>query len=305
MQASNLYTTSMTLAPIEKSFRMSLGADYARIVYSDWGDPSGEPLLCVHGLTGNGHDFNVLARALVPQGYRLLAIDVPGRGRSDFLTDPLDYNYKNYIAVLDALLVKEGLDYPASVTWLGVSMGGLLGIRMAGLSNSPVKRLILNDIGPEVPADDLKLISAYIKPLYEFENFDAFLQQVKATRGLSYGHLSDDLWEEMARGIHRTLPNGKSSYAYDPNIAEMFYHQPIGELSNWPFWDRITAPTLIIRGGKSTLFPQALADRMMQRGPGAKGLTTFQKFDDCGHVPSLMAAEHIALIENWLVKTSG
>lgn len=285
----------------EKSFYAAFDHDYAKVVYSDWGDKNGDPIICIHGLTGNGHDFNALARYLVPLGYRILAIDIPGRGRSDFLSDPDSYNYKNYLSVINIMLVREGLDNPASVHWLGVSMGGLLGIWLAGLPNSPIKRLILNDIGPEVPEDDLRLISQYLKVTYEFKSFEDFLTQVKTSRSLSYGHLNDAQWREMAEGIQRQLPNGKYSYAFDPKISEMFDHQPIGELNQWPFWDNITIPTLILRGATSTIFPHSVAEKMLTRGPGDKGLTKLHVFNDCGHVPSLMTEEQLKVIKQWLM----
>ena len=129
-----------------------------KIVYNDWGDKGAQPIICVHGLTGNGHDFDYLAQDLIQHEYRLICIDLPGRGRSDFLQNPLDYNYGQYLEDINAVLAHEDLGEPDSLDWLGISLGGLLGFRFAGIEGSPVRRLIVNDVGPSVPKAALDFI---------------------------------------------------------------------------------------------------------------------------------------------------
>jgi pimeloyl-ACP methyl ester carboxylesterase len=173
-------------------------------------------------------------------------------------------------------------------------------MRLAGIKNSPIKKLILNDIGPEVPEEDLKIIADYLKGSYEFDDLTAFKEQLKTSRGPNYGPMSEADWDYMAQTIHRVLPEGKITYAFDPLIRLMFEQQPVGELDIWWFWDQIVCPVLIIRGAKSTIFPQYVASDMMNRGPCLEGLCTFELWEECGHVPSLMNPQQIDIINNWL-----
>lgn len=270
-----------------------------RIVYNDWGDPEGNPVICVHGLTGNGHDFDFLAEDLVKHGHRLICVDMPGRGRSDFLTDPLDYNYEQYIQDLMTLLSHLGLTEPESVDWLGVSMGGLLGIQLAGMQESPIKRLILNDVGPEVPQEALDFIYKVIAKTYVFDTIGDMEQRMRETRGLTWGPVTDEQWHHMAEHNARATDDGRVTYSYDPQIAVVFEDAPIGEIDLWPYWDGISCPTLLIQGAKSLILPNSVIDKMDGRGPDCELVV----FDDCGHVPSLMAPEHIEVIRSWLKKT--
>lgn len=271
---------------------------FHRIVYNDWGPKDGNVVICVHGLTGNGHDFDYLAEDLVQHGHRLICVDLPGRGRSDFLKNPLDYNYNQYLADLSALLARLKINKPKSVDWLGVSLGGLLGIRMAGLPFSPVKRLILNDVGPIVPQAALDFITQVISQKYVFENIAQLEDRMKATRGLTWGPLTDEQWKHMAEHNARGLPDGTVTYGYDPAIAEVFKVSPIGDLGMWPVWDQIKVPSLLIRGGQSVLLTLDIVAEMSRRKPGTP--MDFVEFADCGHVPSLMAPEHIEAVRAWL-----
>ena len=272
-----------------------------RIVYSDWGPPSAPPVICVHGLTGNGHDFDFLAKALVEKGYRVIAVDLPGRGRSDFLPEPLDYNHTQYCQDLIALLAHLGVSTPGSVDWLGVSLGGLLGIRLAGMENSPIRRLIINDVGPVVPQPALDFIYKVIAQTYHFDTIQALEKRMRETRGLSWGPVTDQQWKHMAEHNARALDDGQITYSYDPEIAVVFEHQPLGGVDLWPYWDRIFCPVLTIQGAKSLLLTNVIIEEMNGRGPGKT--MDLVIFEDCGHVPSLMAPEQIKVIEEWLINT--
>lgn len=267
-----------------------------KIVYSDHGAKDAQPVVCVHGLTGNGLDFDFLAQDLVGHGYRLICVDLAGRGRSDFLSDPLSYHYEQYRADLFALLDHLELNSPASVDWIGVSLGGLLGIWIAGMEDSPIRRLILNDVGPSVPKAALDFIAQVIAPLYEFADIAELEERMRATRGLSWGPVTDDQWAHMATHNHRALDNGNISYAYDHLIAEMFKTSPIGEVDLWEFWDRISCPVQVLRGGQSLVLPPDMVAEMQSRGASFD----LHVFEDCGHVPSLMAPNQIAVVREWL-----
>jgi pimeloyl-ACP methyl ester carboxylesterase len=285
----------------EKCYYGLNSTGFHRIVYNDWGPPDARPVVCVHGLTGNGHDFDYLAEALVKNGHRVIAVDLPGRGRSDFLHNPLDYNHNQYCADLTALLAQLGIAAPRSVDWIGVSLGGLLGMRLAGTENSPIGRLIINDVGPEVPQKALDFIHQVISQTYSFPTVKDLEKRMRETRGLTWGPVTDEQWHHMAKYNARALDDGQVTYSYDPEIAAVFENQPIGDQDLWPYWDRITAPVLLIQGGKSILLTDPIVEDMNVRGPGPD--MDLVIFEDCGHVPSLMAPEHISVIRQWLEAT--
>ncbi len=277
----------------EKSF---LGTQNNRIAYSDWGHEDASPIICVHGLTGNGFDFDFLAPHLVEDGYRVIAVDLPGRGRSDFHNDPLHYNYDQYVMDLRGLLAHLGL---ASVDWLGVSLGGLLGIRMAGQSDSPIKRMIINDVGPVVPKEALEFIHAVISKEYTFADMAEFEARLRASRGLTWGKMSDEHWAHMAKTNARLLPDGRLTYRYDPQIAKVFETSPIGDIDLWQRWEAITCPVQLIHGAQSMLLTAPIIEEMRARGPRF----TYNVFEGCGHVPSLWADDQIESIRAWLSAT--
>ncbi len=270
-----------------------------KIVYNDWGDPKGLPIMCVHGLTGNGHDFDFLAEDLIKHGYRLLCVDLPGRGRSDFLENPLDYNYDQYVQDLNAVLSHEDLDEPGSVDWLGVSLGGLLGIRMAGMDNSVIKRLIVNDVGPVVPQAALDFIYQAISKHYSFDTIQDFEKRLRETRGLTWGPMQDKHWRHMAEHNARALEDGNITYSYDQRISIVFEKEPVGDVNLWEHWAEISVPTLVIQGKQSMLLTDDIVNDMRGSGPAFDHVV----FEGCGHVPSLMADNQIEMIRTWLNDT--
>lgn len=285
----------------ERSYTSQHNETPHRIYYSDWGAKDAAPIVCVHGLTGNGFDFDYLAPALVELGHRVIAVDLPGRGRSDFLADPLGYNYLQYIEDLEGLLEHIGLEDGQKVDWIGVSLGGLLGIRMAAGANSRINRLILNDVGPEVPKAALDFIYQVVSKQYRFDTIKALETRMRETRGLSWGPLTDEQWRHMAEYNARALKDGSITYAYDHHIAQVFKTNPVGEINLWPLWDEISVPVLLLRGSQSLILPAAIVEKMRGRGPDFK----LVEFGDCGHVPSLMADNHIEAITKWLKQTKG
>jgi len=285
----------------ERSFRSLNSEGFHALVYNDWGDEDADPIICVHGLTGNGHDFDFLNEELVKLGYRLIAVDMPGRGRSDFLPNPLDYNYNQYCHDLIVLLNHLGYTEPGSIDWLGVSLGGLLGIRLAGLEGSPIRRLILNDVGPTVPKEALDFIHQVISNTYIFDTIQDLEQRMKETRGLTWGPVTEEQWKHMAEHNARALDDGSITYGYDPAIAAVFETAPIGDLDLWPLWDQITCPVMTIHGAQSMILTQDILSEMVSRGPGPNMHTVV--FEDCGHVPSLWAPNQIQAIKEWLNST--
>jgi pimeloyl-ACP methyl ester carboxylesterase len=267
-----------------------------KIYYNDWGPKDGNPIICVHGLTGNGHDFDFLAEDLIKQGHRMICVDMPGRGRSDFHEDPLLYNYDQYMDDLHSLLVNLGLEDPNSVDWLGVSLGGLLGIRMAGMENSPIKRLIINDVGPVVPVAALDYIHTVISKKYYFDTIADMEKKLRETRGLTWGPMKDEHWHHMAEHNARGLPDGRITYSYDPQIAVVFENSPIGDVDLWKHWGDIQCPVMLIQGADSLLLTDEIIADMRKSGPDFDLCV----FEGCGHVPSLWADNQIEAIRSWL-----
>jgi pimeloyl-ACP methyl ester carboxylesterase len=266
-----------------------------RIYYSDWGPINGRPVICVHGLTGNGNDFDFIAEDLIEHDYRIIAVDLPGRGRSDFLKDPLDYNYDQYQRDLLGLLKHLNMDKPSCVDWLGVSLGGLLGIKMAATAGTSIGRLIINDVGPTVPKAALDFIHQVISKTYTFDTIAELELRMRSTRGLTWGPVTDEQWRHMAEHNARALDDGSITYAYDPNIAKVFESAPIGNVDLWLSWDEIKIPVLLIQGGMSMLLTREIIREMEKRGPDFE----LAIFEDCGHVPSLMAPEQIEVVRQW------
>lgn len=268
--------------------------------YKIWGEGNLPTLVCVHGLTGNSRDFKFVGETLSQNGYRVAAIDMPGRGESAYFDNHNDYCFDQYLFDLENFLATIGCNEPASCDWLGVSMGGLLGFRMAGRDNSPIRRLILSDIGPEVPQFDLDFISKVIKLTPEYSHPSEAIPILKMAQGTPYsrGPLSEDQWLYLADVALKQDKNGKYIRNFDPNIAPKFDSEPLGTEDLWTYWERTHQPTLSLRGALSTLFPERIAEDMKQRKPNSD--FTIQRIDEAGHVPSLFRDDQIRILLDWL-----
>jgi pimeloyl-ACP methyl ester carboxylesterase len=260
--------------------------------YWEWGDPANpNVVICVHGLTRNGRDFDTLAQALAPH-FRVLCPDVVGRGRSDWLSHKQDYGYPLYLSDLTALIARTGVD---SVLWVGTSMGGLIGMMLAAQPGNPIRKLVVNDVGPLVPRTALERLAQYVGKAPRCDNlaqFEAYLRTVFAP----FGPLTDAQWQHLATTSVQRNDDGTFSPAYDPGIAAAFS----GELKDvvlWPLWDAIVCPTLVLRGAQSDLLLRETAVQMTQRGPKAK----LKEFDGIGHAPALMSVDQIEVLRDFLL----
>jgi pimeloyl-ACP methyl ester carboxylesterase len=255
---------------------------YHRVVYYEWGDPANSRVaICVHGLGRNGRDFDVLGEALAAT-HRVLAVDMPGRGESDWLADPNDYVFPTYLTTLTALIARSGAE---TVDWIGTSMGGLLGITAAALPKSPLARLVVNDVGPTIEPAALERIAAYfgMDPTFAtYAEMAAYIRTVSAP----FGPLTDEQWEHVTRTNVRQRRDGRWRLAYDPGIAVPFRAAP-APANLWPLWDAIRCPTLLLRGAQSDLLSAATAKEMCGRGPKAQ----LVEFAGVGHAPTLLSAE--------------
>ena len=262
---------------------------------SEGGD--GKTVICVHGLTRNSHDFDALAEALVsaPNAInRVVCPDVVGRGASDWLKDPANYSYPQYLADMTALMAR--LD-TGSVDWVGTSMGGLIGMSLAALPNNPIRRLVLNDIGPVISKASLQRISDYVGLDYRFSSLDALERHLRKIHA-PFGSLTDAQWKYMAQYSQRDLGDHHLGLAYDPAIAQNV-KLGVADVDLWVFWDRITCPVLVLRGAESDIISAETAQMMTERGPKAELIT----IPGVGHAPALMAQDQIDIVTGWLTKT--
>jgi pimeloyl-ACP methyl ester carboxylesterase len=280
------------LEPHRRTFRSLSAHGFHEVVYRDWGHPdSSRVVVCVHGLTRNGRDFDTLAAALAER-FRVLCPDMPGRGESEWLADPNDYVFPTYLTTLTALLAHTRVD---RVAWIGTSMGGLLGMILAAQERSPVTRLVVNDIGPVIEPAALARIAGYVglNPTFAtFAQLEAHIREVSAP----FGALSDAQWRELTATTSRRAPDGRWQLKYDPGIAVPFKSSAAAGGDLWAVWEAIRCPTLLLRGAQSDLLSPATAAAMLERGPASR----LVEFPGVGHAPMLLSADQIAPVAEFL-----
>jgi len=266
--------------------------------YTQWGDPRNpRVLVCVHGLTRVGRDFDRLARALCDR-YRVICPDAVGRGRSDWLRDPAHYMLSQYVADMVTLIARLDVD---QVAWIGTSMGGLVGIGLSGLEQSPIVRLVLNDVGPRMELSALERIGTYVGQPIRFESLE---QATEYNRSIAAGFAmrSDDEWREITASVLKVDGDGYVLH-YDPAISvpvraltpELI---AAGEHMLWSLYDAIRCPTLLLRGERSDLLTVATAAEMSERGPRARVVT----IPGVGHAPMLFDPEQIDVVKAFLLE---
>ncbi len=262
-----------------------------RIGYAEWGDREAPVLLCVHGLTRNGRDFDRLAERL-SRRYRVVCPDMIGRGRSDFAADVAQYDFTQYVS--DCVTLVARLDVE-QLTWLGTSMGGLIGVVMASLPGNAIGRLILNDIGPVVGVQGASRIGDDIGDDPTFTDFDHGERTLRA-RMSEFGPHSDEQFRYLSR--HFVVQrDGRWTFHYDPRIGAAFRAataKPAPPL--WGIYDAIRCPVGVLRGARSDVLSAETATEMTQRGPRAELI----ELPGVGHAPTLIADEQIAAIERLL-----
>ncbi len=277
--------------------KLSLEGPYAglELAYTEWGPPEAEHVVvCVHGLTRNARDFDFLAAALAERGARVYAVDVVGRGASTWLGDPEGYALPNYAGQLRQFM--ELLELPA-VDWIGTSMGGLIGMVLAAAENAPIRRLVLNDVGPFIPEPALKQIQSYLSLDIVFADLDEAERHLRNIHA-PFGPLTAAQWRHLA--LHSVRETGEGlRLNYDPAIRRKFVEVAAGDIDLWELWDAVSCPTFLIRGMESALVSAETAAEMGQRGPKA----TVTAVPDVGHAPALMSRDQISTIERWLELT--
>ncbi|MGB3275613.1 MAG: alpha/beta hydrolase [Castellaniella sp.] len=287
-----------------------------RMAYWEWGDPDNDRVLvCVHGLTRTGRDFDPLARAL-SQEYRVVCPDVVGRGRSDWLIDPLAYVIPQYVADLTTLIARLR---PARLDWVGTSMGGLIGLGLAGMAtvspvlrpargawglgsmpDLPLGRMVFNDIGPALDADGLARIGEYVGQDLRFDRYEQAVDYVR-TVSASFGPHDAEGWNALTEHVFHEQ-DGHWVKHYDLRLAQPFALQTpeatvAAEALLWQAWTHLPVPSLILRGAQSDLLTQATAQRMLE----CNTRTRLIEFDGVGHAPTLRNEAQIAMVRDFLL----
>ena len=265
-----------------------------RLGWTEWGDPAAPIVVCVHGLTRQGRDFDVLAAALADR-FRVVCADLPGRGRSEWLPHAGLYSLPTYVVALAALL--DALARP--VAWVGTSLGGLCGMALAAADARAIARLVLNDIGPFVPAAALRRIASYLAEVpASFEGvaeIETYLRRVHAP----FGVLSDAHWAAMARHSARPLRDGRWALHYDPRIAEHAVASEPVDVDLWEPWGRIAVPRLVLRGETSDLLTSPVLARMATEGAATHVVA------GAGHAPALMDAATVGVVRRFVGALKG
>ncbi|UVW27334.1 alpha/beta fold hydrolase [Massilia sp. H6] len=286
-----------------KSVQCSSPAGLHRMAYKEWGDPANpRVLVCVHGVTRVADDFDQLAQALCGH-YRVVCPDVVGRGRSQRLRDPAYYTVPQYVADMVTLVarVTQGDDGDGGVHWFGTSMGGLIGMVLAALEDSPVRKLVINDIGPVLDQGAVQRIGEYIGQDIRFPDFDAGAAYVR-TVSTSFGPHTDEEWFKLASDVLRQDADGQWTRHYDLGLAQPFraitpQQAALDEAALWAAWDAISCPTLLVRGELSDLLSHATAQEMCSRGPKPR----LVEIPGVGHAPTFVRADQIAVARDFLL----
>jgi pimeloyl-ACP methyl ester carboxylesterase len=274
-------------SPVTRYLTLPPDAGGVTMAVHEHGPRSGRPVVCVHGLTRNGHDFDWLGAALARRGRYVLAPDMPGRGHSGWLADPAGYGTGTYIRATLAMLRSRGL---TAVDWVGTSMGGIIGMAVASMPENPIRRLVLNDVGAMVPKAALEAIATYVGLDPRFGSLDDAERYIRETHA-GFGSLTDAHWRRLTR---RSVRRDGAGYRlrYDPAIRTPFAGAAITDVDLWRLYDAIRCPVLLLRGASSGLLPASVAREMATRGPKAKVI----EFAGAGHAPALIDETQIAAV---------
>ena len=272
-------------------------AGFHNMAYVEWGDPANpRVLVCVHGLTRCGRDFDFLAQSLAGE-YRVVCPDVVGRGMSDWLRDPQHYAIHQYAQDMVALLARLDVE---SIDWLGTSMGGMIGMALAAQPGTPIQRLILNDVGPVIAAGALARIGEYLATPPDFASpaeAEGYIRLIAAP----FGQLTDDQWRHLTAHVIKSGPAGRYQLRYDPGIATPFAQAAASQgdgkdIELWPLYDAIHCPTLVIRGERSDLLSRESVAQMEARGPKARSV----EIPDVGHAPMFLDDAQVGVVHDFL-----
>lgn len=299
---------------MKKDYLLGLSEEgFHRIAYTEWGTPSptNPPILCVHGLTRNGRDFDSLAEYLARYGNHVFCPDIVGRGDSDWMKNPLHYTYEQYIADMNAMIART---QAKQIDWIGTSMGGLIGMISASLPHSPIRRLVMNDVGPQIPVKAVARLSRYAGKDPDFTSIDdakRYFQIIYA----DFGKMTDAQWQNFTENSVREISPGVFTTKIDHGIKRNPAKSKIAwnlllnphkmlegtffDVDLWQFWRKVTCPVLVIHGKNSDLLLPDIIQKMHDTHPNLEVL----EVPDAGHAPALMDPVHQEVICQWLAKT--
>ncbi|THB65799.1 MAG: alpha/beta hydrolase [Gammaproteobacteria bacterium] len=268
---------------------------YHRIFYREYGNENAEhTVVCAHGLTRNSHDFDFFAEG-ISDNFRVITVDIVGRGISDWLDNKALYTYNQYANDFSTLFAKIDVE---NVFWVGTSLGGSIGMILASKRNTPIKKLVANDIAPYIDYSIIESISKYCGSTPVFNNQEEICNYLKEIY-TAFGDLADKHWEHIAKHTTGKKDGDKYRLAFDPaisySILEETNHKSV---DFWKYWDKVACPTLVIHGLQSTILSSEQTKEMSERGPMADVFTV----EDAGHAPALMLEDQIQKVKEWLLK---
>ena len=270
------------------------------MTWYEWGDSnSKDVIVCVHGMTRNGRDFDFLAQALAERGCRVICPDIAGRGKSEWLSNPALYGYPLYVRDIISLMHHLNL---SKVKWVGTSMGGLIGMMIAASMPNLITKMVLNDIGPFIPKESLERIGSYVGKNNSFPNKEQAEEYLKTIMS-SFGLKEVSHWEHVLEHTFVRGAGGSYVFAYDPAIGHAFWNsrgkqRKSQDVDLWPMWKTIHCPIMILRGADSDLLTKEIAEKMKE----AKNVEDLVEIPKVGHAPMLMDYDQIEVVRNWLLK---
>lgn len=303
MKDFSAITWKFLSAPVQ-SGKVKSGQNQRQLAYTDWGDPKNKyVVVCAHGLTRNCRDFDFLAAAL-EQDFRVVCVDMAGRGRSDWLTEAADYNSAaTYVSDMGCILehiYQQNHNSHLHIYWVGVSMGGLIGMLLAACLRVTVpyhiRALVMSDIGPFVPSGVLNLFSGTIGQDPRFRNLIELESHIRST-ALPYNLLTDAQWRHLAMYSAREYKDGTIGYRYDPAISSGFKSDYVKDLDFWSYWEKLDIPVFVLRGERSGVLTPEIAGRMQLRSD-----VQLTELAGIGHSPMLMDEDQINLVRDYLLK---
>ncbi|SIO61101.1 alpha/beta fold hydrolase [Paraburkholderia phenazinium] len=293
--------TAVASAPRQRFVQCASPAGLHRLAYTEWGDPANpRVLLCVHGLTRSGRDFDRLA-AVLADTYRVVCPDVVGRGLSSWLTIPNYYTVPQYVADMVTLIARLDVE---KVDWFGTSMGGLIGLGLAGLPDSPIQKMLLNDVGPHLEPGAVARIGEYLGKPVQFETLQQGVDYA-ALLAQSFGPLTPEEWREINTPLLHER-EGAWYFRYDPRIAVPFAattdeQAAAGEAALWGALKAIQAPVLVVRGAQSDLLSRETVEQMVAQGKAVSSV----EIPGVGHAPAFVSAEQIEIARRFFIGPGG
>jgi pimeloyl-ACP methyl ester carboxylesterase len=283
---------------------------FHNVVYTEWGNSSPEfpTVICVHGYTRNGRDFDALAQYLCLKERHVFCPDVVGRGNSAWFKQAHHYTFQQYVADMNVLIART---HAQQIDWIGTSMGGMIGMMMAALPNSPIRRLILNDVGPQIPIHGLKRLAQYIGNNPDFKSKEEAKQHFKKIHA-EFGTLSEKQWDALTEHSIEQRAANMFVVKADPaiknpkstmQIVSDFFHHPhkalegiVYDIDLWPIWQKIHCPVLVIHGAHSDLLTPGIIKKMLRIHPK----TDVYEIENAGHAPALLEVTEHEMIDQWL-----